>query len=354
MRFLESILLIVNFAIISATVCSYIVPYFNPRDLGIISYTVLLYPILLLANLFFIFYWTLRRSKKAIFSAMVLLLGWGYIKSFYVIGNHESLDGTEHINIISFNASNFSYNFSPNLKSKTERESVIKDFLKGLDTIDIFCFQEIGNYSLEILKNALPSYKIYQPKKGTAIMTRFPVLDSGIIDFGTFTNSCTWADLNTGKGLVRVYSLHLESNRISADTEKIIEKAPDIEEKLFYDIRDLLRRYKRSSFKRADQVSQLKKHFEECPYPIILAGDFNDTPISYTYKQLSEGFIDSFKLSGRGVGASYAGNIPFLRIDYIMLSPVFAVKTSSVIKKKLSDHYPIYTAIHFPADAENQ
>ena len=351
MKIIDKLVLVANLAVIFATVCSYIVPHFNPRDLGIISYTVLLYPILLIANLIFIIYWLARKSRKALFSILILLIGWGYIRSFYVTGAEAIADGSESIKVVSFNTSNFSYNFDHKLKNRSDKEEKIKEFLRSLDTVDIFCLQEIAPYSADILTKSLKSHKLYQPKKGTAIMTRYPVLDVGIIDFGTFTNSCTWADVRTSRGIIRVYSLHLESNRISADTEKMIEKGVEIEESLFHGVRELLRKYKRSSFKRADQVSQLRKHIEDCPYPIILAGDFNDTPVSYTYKQLSNGLVDSFMKAGRGVGSSYAGSIPFLRIDYIMVTPMLETQSSRVIKEKYSDHYPVSSTFYFRVDA---
>ena len=56
---------------------------------------------------------------------------------------------------------------------------------------------------------------------------------------------------------------------------------------------------------------------KESPYPIIVCGDFNDTPLSFTYKKIKSNLIDSFTISGSGIGDSYV-KIPMLRIDYIM------------------------------------
>jgi endonuclease/exonuclease/phosphatase (EEP) superfamily protein YafD len=82
------------------------------------------------------------------------------------------------------------------------------------------------------------------------------------------------------------------------------------------------------------------------PYPIILCGDFNDTPTSFTYKQLSEGLNDSFANAGLGIGQTYNGKFPALRIDYILYSPELEIVNFKTSEVSLSDHYPIISAFN--------
>ena len=82
------------------------------------------------------------------------------------------------------------------------------------------------------------------------------------------------------------------------------------------------------------------------PYPIILCGDFNDTPTSFTYKQLSKDLNDSFTNSGRGLGSTYNGKIPALKIDYILYSPNLNQVDFETNEVKLSDHYPIKSSFN--------
>ena len=84
--------------------------------------------------------------------------------------------------------------------------------------------------------------------------------------------------------------------------------------------------------------------------PILLAGDFNDTPVSNTYKRLSVNLIDTFSSAGRGVGTTYAGKIPLLRIDYIFADATFKVVDHQVIDSPVSDHYPIKSVIRLQPD----
>ena len=77
------------------------------------------------------------------------------------------------------------------------------------------------------------------------------------------------------------------------------------------------------------------------PYKVIVCGDFNDTPQSYTYNLLSENLNDSFKTKGVGFGTTYAGSIPALRIDYILTHEKIKVQSHKILKENYSDHFPV-------------
>ncbi|MBK6641784.1 MAG: hypothetical protein IPG39_11360 [Bacteroidetes bacterium] len=81
--------------------------------------------------------------------------------------------------------------------------------------------------------------------------------------------------------------------------------------------RNILKRLKKAFIKRAAQADMISKHIGTSPYPVIVCGDFNDTSLSYTYKTISAGLLDAFRESGSGMGSTYTGPIPGLRIDYI-------------------------------------
>jgi endonuclease/exonuclease/phosphatase family metal-dependent hydrolase len=72
-----------------------------------------------------------------------------------------------------------------------------------------------------------------------------------------------------------------------------------------------------------------------------LCGDFNDLPNSYTYNTISEDLEDVFTENGFGVGSTYSGNIPFLRIDYFLHTQGVNASDFNIIKNNISDHYPI-------------
>jgi endonuclease/exonuclease/phosphatase family metal-dependent hydrolase len=87
---------------------------------------------------------------------------------------------------------------------------------------------------------------------------------------------------------------------------------------------------------------------DESPYPIMLCGDFNDVPASYTYQSLSKGFTDSFKQFYIGMGGTFPRFFPALRIDYILFQEPLQCTHFALFRNNLSDHYPVYGIYTLP------
>ena len=94
---------------------------------------------------------------------------------------------------------------------------------------------------------------------------------------------------------------------------------------------------------RAPQVDAVAKYIDNTPYPVVLCGDFNDNPLSYSRKTLAEKLTDCYVSSGFGPGISYNRHGMFVRIDNIMCSDKWKAYGCKVDKSiHYSDHYPIY------------
>jgi endonuclease/exonuclease/phosphatase family metal-dependent hydrolase len=98
---------------------------------------------------------------------------------------------------------------------------------------------------------------------------------------------------------------------------------------------------------RAQEVHRILYHAKKSPYPVIICGDFNDTPVSYCYQQLKSSFEDAFLEAGIGTGATYAGKVPPNRIDYIFHSDGFRATAFHIQKEILSDHRAIWTKLTY-------
>lgn len=117
-----------------------------------------------------------------------------------------------------------------------------------------------------------------------------------------------------------------------------MEKEQKIESK---NIRNILSLYKNNVQLRADQVKIVKENITQSPYPVFIGADFNDPPISYTYMQFHDLLKDSFKEQGIGLGITYGGVVPLLRIDYLWVSKNIEVTGFENFNVNYSDHYPI-------------
>ena len=140
---------------------------------------------------------------------------------------------------------------------------------------------------------------------------------------------------------IRIYNIHLASNWFDKSDLAFIESPEMNKEAIKKSVFGIAKRLKKSFQKRATQVEVIKKHMENSPYPIVLCGDFNDTPNSFSYHKISSEMQDSFLKKSNGIGSTFLGKINFLRIDYILHSQ--SIKTHSFIthKEKLSDHKAI-------------
>ena len=94
---------------------------------------------------------------------------------------------------------------------------------------------------------------------------------------------------------------------------------------------------------RERQVEQIRKLIHDETLPVVLVGDFNNTPDSWSYSQLSKGLRDAYRLSGSGWGATYHADHPAVRIDFVLLGPEFEPVSASVADPypSSSDHRPL-------------
>lgn len=243
------------------------------------------------------------------------------------------------LTIATFNTNGLQQILNGNLQ-----ESSFTDFT-DLVAPDILCLQEVHEKTQLLLKKIAPYKYTHRIKyKGTMILSNYPILDRGQLDFSTNTNSCLWADVQFERRKVRIYSVHLQSNRVSQTTSKLLDGNGE-EDQTLSDARFIASRVKRNSIIRVSQARQLQLHAAKCPHPVIICGDFNETPASYITRILTKGRQDTFVEKGNGIDATYAGSIPGLRIDYLLPSKRFKVISHQVFISKMSDHYPVFSTL---------
>ena len=94
------------------------------------------------------------------------------------------------------------------------------------------------------------------------------------------------------------------------------------------------------------QAEIFKEHKKDCPYPIIICGDMNNSAFSYVYRNIKGKLKDSFEEAGKGFGATYKFRYYPARIDYIFADNTMKVKKfESFPDFENSDHYPIMATL---------
>jgi endonuclease/exonuclease/phosphatase family metal-dependent hydrolase len=248
---------------------------------------------------------------------------------------------------MSFNAQNLSYIYEDK-ELRTAHMNTFFEEMNNFENVDILCTQEMGVRSNELMEKRTNFIHIYAPEDvGPVIFSQHPIVNKGQIHSSTSTvNSCVWADININGITYRIYNLHMQSNKITRTAEKVIEDSKLQNKETWNGIKSIITRYRDNANFRIEHAERIRAHMLESPYPVIVAGDFNDVPQSYLYHILSTGMQDSFKAVGSGLGITFSGKIPALRIDYILADQDFRILNHKILKNEFSDHYPITTILN--------
>ncbi len=332
-------------------------PYVSPAVFWPLAFFGLVHPAFVLLNLIFLLWWTIRRRKQAFYTLAILLLSIPfYAKQFPFRFHSSSAAPASAFTVMSYNVKLFDlYNWTGNKKTRGKMFSLLANEKPDLLNIQEFYNEDSGTFrNLDSLKSLLSfpyahvEYTITLRKNdhwGVVTFSKFPIVNTGKIVFNTRNNNiCIYTDLLIDGDTVRVYNMHLQSVSLGYADMKTLDqlgKGEDLDDEV-ESSKNILRRMKRAYIKRAHQAESIAEHMANCPYKIIVCGDFNDTPISYSYRIISDGLQDAFLESGSGLGKSFINPFPFPRIDYILhSSSMKAFEFKTIQENGMSDHYPV-------------
>jgi endonuclease/exonuclease/phosphatase family metal-dependent hydrolase len=353
----NSLVLIFNVALVTALVLSYLSSHISPEKSWILPFFGLLYPYLLIGNFFLVIYWILRRRWLFLISAITILIGFSHFERTVQFRsyNKNNIDGIA-FKVITYNVKNLS-NDNVQLLEPEIRNKIIS-YLDDEDP-DILCLQEfvVAHPAPEAFIDSLSirldmpyhAYSEYFEKPGKRInalfvFSKFPIANYGRIKKDDLHNYAIYADLLVGPDTVRLFNIHLESIRLKHEDYNFISGLDlqfEEKENIKEGSRRIFKKLRTAFSLRASQVDYLASCIIDSPYPVILCGDFNDTPNSYAYQQLTYKLKDAFIESGVGFGNTYIGKLPSYRIDYILYSDYFTSREFSRELIKYSDHYPV-------------
>ncbi|MGL4520016.1 MAG: endonuclease/exonuclease/phosphatase family protein [Phocaeicola sp.] len=323
---------------------SYLSPAIHPASSG----ANLLFPIFLLLTLLFLLFWLVVYRKHAICSALFLLGCLGPIRT-YIPFNFSATPSKDAIKILSYNVMGFQ---SENPKEKGCPKELLH-YLQGSDA-DIICFQEFPTKDAAKKKEINQALKAYPHKRemtiasygGLAIYSRFPILSAKRVNYKSESNGSVAYQIKMGEDTILVINNHLESNKLTKNDKTAYRemlKSPS-RDKVSKESKLLFRKLADASIIRSAQADTIAKLIAESKAAgIIVCGDFNSPPLSYTHRVISENLTDAFVASGNGLGISYNQNHFYFRIDHILTNDYFKPVTCTVDRSiKSSDHYPVW------------
>ncbi len=349
-RFSRNILLAINAVLVLLLLLAYISVYINPATLSFPALFGLAYPYIAAANIVMALVWIVLRKWYALISVIAIAAGFGYLHNFIRFTNHGSEEHHD-LKLMSYNIRLF--NFYEESEKDTHRKML--DLIKKEDP-GILCLQEyfvMGDPAAgeRKLKDALGGtlythFKLVKSgatsRYGIATLTRYPVVYRGDIIHPGSSSLTIFTDIVVDTDTFRVYNSHLQSFRLRRVEGNLLSEIAGEEQRHSMDnITGIYRSLMQGFASRALQVDRVKRHIETSPYPVIVTGDFNDTPISYTYRIMRRGLKDAFVEAGYGAGFTYKGKYPPNRIDYILYNEDIQCTDFDIVKARYSDHYPI-------------
>jgi endonuclease/exonuclease/phosphatase family metal-dependent hydrolase len=353
-NFSKKIVLLINLGAVFALLMAYLSNYVNPEKTWILAFFGLAYPYILIFNIGFVFLWMTGRNKIALISLFAILLGVSDIGRFFQLklSNKEKISESA-FKVLTYNVRLFNY-FEWE-KTESVRDSIL-DFITD-EASDIVCIQDFftrnkPGQSEKYIKSKL-SYAPYKHIEytynfsngnsdfGIATFSKHPIINRGKIKFEKSVNACIYSDILINDDTIRVYNVHLQSNKLRKDNYGILDSIFHHTSNSFDDVKDISSRLRDAYVARSKQVKLLVEHMQKSPYPVILCGDFNDTPVSYTYQKLLGNKKDAYRESGGGIGNTYRGKLPSYRIDYVFHDRRFQSENYKTKKIKFSDHFPV-------------
>jgi endonuclease/exonuclease/phosphatase family metal-dependent hydrolase len=363
--FFQWVLIILTILSVLCLLLSYAAFFVSPAKAWILAFFGLAYPLILAVNLLFIILWLILWKKYIWIPLIPVLIGFSHILSVIEIRSNEGPPVSGSLKVLSYNIHGHSeYYKRPSTNGNFD---AVLDFLSQQQP-DILCLQEFYsnakdstqvfqrisekiNMKYSFFKNYYQSKNKKKRKiDALVIFSKYPIIRTGSYQVDHKSTNAIYVDVAVDEEIFRVYNVHLESFQFGQDDYTFYSNLKEVETDktpIQEGTRKIMVKLRRAYELRAKQVDNLRSSIKKSPYPLLVCGDLNDTPSSYTYQVMSRGLQDSFKKAGNGlIGNTFRGNLPSFRIDYILFDKKFEAYNYEKINISLSDHYPISVFIN--------
>lgn len=363
-RLTKRFFIITNIVVATLLLLSCANTFLHPDGWWIVALLGLLFPLLVLLVFGFLVFWILINSRWAFLSLVTLILSWPNLSAFYAWNFRAGFKAQKEqaaVRILTWNVHYFDQMYRPGKQQNSQRIPII-NFLKQQDA-DVLCLQEFFesnnpqyDSNIHYIKQNLDypyhyfvdDYKLPHNlyKVGPVIFSRYPIINTSRAQYTgpaqmRASESLISVDLNVNGDTIRIFTTHLQSVMFRRKDYHYIEKIKKVEDSLLEASKSIVKKLRQAYSIRGSQAEMVRDALNSSPYPSVVCGDFNDVPNSYTYFQVRGARQDAFLSGGAGIGRTYAGISPTLRIDYIMADKQFRVVQCKKIELSYSDHYPV-------------
>ncbi len=317
-------------------------PIINPAQFVWIAFFGLSFWFILFANMLILILLLLLKAKKMLIVPIIaiILSVPGFLKSFSF---GKSDDSYAKVKLMTFNACNLS-----DVKDVSKKQNdVLKSFYDFINyhNPDVLCLQEGGSLSGNQIKNfiAKSNFNHYSVNRKNVIFSKYPLEDVHSFNNDKFKGFADLQKVIIDKDtFFYLINCHFNSFQITKDEIEYINDAKKIIKDSEVYGKSVVTKLFKGFKNRSESTKMLIKSLPDKESPLIICGDFNDTPLSYTYNEMKKyGLNDAFLTNSFGIGKTYSGALPLLRIDYIWYNDLIQAVDYKRIKQTNSDHYPV-------------
>lgn len=333
-------------------------PYLNAGKFWFIAILGLVFPILFAVVFLFMIGGFIMQSRWSLLSLAAMILSWQQLSVAFAWHTKQPFliaKAPNNLRILSWNVSSWD-EYNKQSSGGTSYRHVMLEEVKNSHA-DILCFQEFfeskdtAAFDPNISKLQKMGYPyhyytasdawFHNAEYGIVIFSKYPIVNTGIFDFKDpdYVQPIIYADIQVNNQTIRVFTIHLQSVRFGKEEYQSLNQIKHSEKDGFKDSRTIVSKLKKGYEARSQQADIVNDYVKKSPYPVILCGDFNDVPNSYTYFTVKGNMQDAFLKRGSGIGRTFRFISPTLRIDFIFADRKFTINQYHRITVPYSDHY---------------
>ena len=325
---------------------------FSPESFPRLSNIGLIFPIVLAINFAFLIFWIFIKPRWVVIPLLGFIVSYGPVRR-YIPFNIPKDPPKGSIKVLSYNVWSYGHEGG-------DTTNAILNYI-ARQNADIVCLQEsaengVGSAAVDSVLGPIYQYKDTASHNNNAdfmtIFSKYPIIAKEHIDYVSKGNmSCAFWVKIKGRQVI-VINNHLETTALTLDEKERFRQLVkgDMEgREATQTSKWLVRHLGEQTKKRAPEADAVARYIAfHKGTPMIVCGDFNDTPLSYCHRVISRDLTDCYVATGNGPGISYHKSRIYVRIDNILCTDDFkpyGCKVDNSIKN--SDHYPIMCWLKF-------
>ena len=288
-----------------------------------------------------------RQWRSAVVIVGALLLSWPTLRliSPFTLMHPKPDESKTQLSVLTMNVTEFNWQRTDGKTSESMRYILDQnaDIVVIQEGLVYFSFEEIGPVK-PMLKELYKKYP-YRKKHfyDVGILSKYPFTEviPPVLEQDTLGYFIKAWDVEVPGGDLRVISMHLSSLRFTYNDSKVIESinVPSNRKGRIKSVANKLDIGFRSHVRQAQAIRQV---LDDTPGDVIVMGDMNDTPGSFTYRTIcGDDIRDAWADTGFGPTYTFNAHHLYVKIDHILYRGDMKALSCRRDKAGDSDHYPL-------------